>query len=114
ETGRLVRGGPDWVRSGFYTIEAVAAGAADAPTMRGPMLRALLARRFGLKVHTETEQIPAFELTVAPGGHKMKEGTCAPSVVGGGPVGGARADGGRAGAQGGWRVALDAMRRGET
>jgi uncharacterized protein (TIGR03435 family) len=71
-----VRGGPDWVRSQFYTIEAVAGGPADAETMRGPMLRALLERRFGLKVHTETEQIPAVALTLAPGGLKMKEGTC--------------------------------------
>jgi len=40
------------------------------------MLRALLERRFGLKVHVETEQFPVPQLTVAPGGHKMKEGTC--------------------------------------
>ena len=44
EDGARVRGGPDWVRSTLYTIEAVAAGAADAQTMRGPMLRALLER----------------------------------------------------------------------
>jgi uncharacterized protein (TIGR03435 family) len=61
ENGLRVRGGP-----------------ADAETMRGPMLRALLERRFGLKVHLETEQIPAQALTVAPGGLKMKEGTCTP------------------------------------
>ena len=78
EDGARVRGGPDWVRSALYTIDAVAAGAADAQTMRGPMLRALLERRFGLKVHIETEQFPVPQLTVAPGGHKMKEGTCTP------------------------------------
>ena len=78
EDGARVRGGPDWVRSTLYTIEAVAAGAADAQTMRGPMLRALLERRFGLKVHVETEQFPVPQLTVAPGGLKMKEGTCTP------------------------------------
>ena len=76
EDGARVRGGPDWVRSALYTIEAVAAGAADAQTMRGPMLRALLERRFGLKVHVETEQFPVPQLTVAPGGLKMKEATC--------------------------------------
>src|SRR4029453_5722907 len=54
EDGARVRGGPDWVRSALYTIDAVAAGAADAQAMRGPMLRALLERRFGLKVHVET------------------------------------------------------------
>jgi uncharacterized protein (TIGR03435 family) len=79
EDGARVRGGPDWVRSALYTIEAVAAGAADAQAMRGPMLRALLERRFGLKVHVETEQFPVLQLAVAPGGLKMKEGICTKS-----------------------------------
>ena len=80
EDGLRVRGGPDWVRTQFYTIEAVAGSPADAETMRGPMLLALLERRFGLKAHVETEQIPAFALTVAPGGLKIKEGTCTPAA----------------------------------
>jgi uncharacterized protein (TIGR03435 family) len=110
EDGSRVRGGPDWVRSELYTIEAVASGSADAQTMRGPMLRALLERRFGVKVHVETEQIPALKLTVAPAGLKMKEGTCIKSEV---PSGGGRA------AQYAQLVAavrrnLDAARRGET
>jgi uncharacterized protein (TIGR03435 family) len=72
EDGLRVRGGPDWVRSDKYTIEAVADGAATAEAMQGPMLRELLERRFQLKVHIESEPIEAFELTVAPGGHKIK------------------------------------------
>jgi len=43
------------------------------------MLRALLERRFQLKMHTETEQIPAFGLTVDRRGLKVKpaeEGSC--------------------------------------
>jgi uncharacterized protein (TIGR03435 family) len=72
EDGVRVRGGPDWVRSQRYTIEAVADGATDGPTMRGPMLRALLERRFKLKAHIETEQIPAYALVVAAGGLKIK------------------------------------------
>jgi uncharacterized protein (TIGR03435 family) len=103
EDGRRVRGGPDWMRTEKYTIEAVArvgdgqdacvplggrAGqpppptppgvcySANAASMSGPMLRALLERRFGLKAHIETEQTPAYSLVVAPGGLKMKEGTC--------------------------------------
>ena len=79
EDGIRVRGGPDWVRTQFYTIEAVAGSPADAETIRGPMLRALLERRFRLKAHVETEQIPAFALTLAPGGLKIKEGTCTPA-----------------------------------
>jgi uncharacterized protein (TIGR03435 family) len=79
EDGRRVRGGPDWVRNERYTIDAVTDGAADAATMSGPMLRDLLERRFNLKVHVESEQIPAWAITVAPGGLKIKEGTCTPA-----------------------------------
>jgi uncharacterized protein (TIGR03435 family) len=72
EDGRRVRGGPDWIREERYTIEAVAEGAADAQAMSGPMLRALLEKRFQLKAHVETEQVPAFDLSVARGGLKIK------------------------------------------
>ena len=51
---------------------------ANAAAMSGPMLRALLERRFGLKAHIETVQTPAYSLVVAPGGLKMKEGACTP------------------------------------
>jgi bla regulator protein BlaR1 len=81
EDGVKVRGGPDWVRSERYSIEAVAQGPSDAATMQGPMLRALLERRFQLKTHIETEQVPAFALTVAKGGLKIKPieaGGCEP------------------------------------
>jgi uncharacterized protein (TIGR03435 family) len=81
EDGLRVRGGPDWVRREFYTNEAGSGAPADAETRPGPMLRALLERRFGLKAHIETEQIPAFALTLSPGGLKMKEGTCTPPAV---------------------------------
>jgi hypothetical protein len=57
EDGLRVRGGPDWVRSDRYSIDAVAEDAADAARCRGPMLRALLEERFNLKAHIETEQI---------------------------------------------------------
>jgi uncharacterized protein (TIGR03435 family) len=76
EDGRRVRGGPDWVRSERYTIEAVADATANAATMGGPMLQALFERRLGLKLHVETEQIPSYILTVAEGGLKMKQGPC--------------------------------------
>jgi uncharacterized protein (TIGR03435 family) len=48
------------------------------------MLRALLERRFQLKAHIETEQVPAFALTVAKGGLKIKPmepGGCDPMPV---------------------------------
>ena len=70
--GGRVRGGPDWIRNERYTIEAVASGTPDTATMGGPMLRALLERRFKLKTHVETEQTRAYNLVVAPGGLKIK------------------------------------------
>jgi bla regulator protein BlaR1 len=81
ENGMRVKGGPSWVRSDRYSIEAVAAGEPDGPTMSGPMLRELLERRFQLTVHTETVQVPAYSLVVAKGGLKIKpmpEGGCTP------------------------------------
>jgi len=72
EDGRRVRGGPDWIREQRYTIEAVAEGASDGEAMSGPMLRALLEKRFGLRAHVATEQAPAFDLTVARSGLKIK------------------------------------------
>lgn len=83
EDGERVRGGPDWVRSDRYTIEAVGDPAADAETMRGPMLQALLERRFQLKAHIEAEQMPGYALVVAPGGLKMRpfqDGDCSRDV----------------------------------
>jgi uncharacterized protein (TIGR03435 family) len=70
EDGRRVRGGPDWIRTDRYTIEAVGDARATAEMMRGPMLRDLLERRFQLKAHIEAEQIPAYALVVGPGGLK--------------------------------------------
>jgi uncharacterized protein (TIGR03435 family) len=84
EDGQRVRGGPDWVRNERYTIEAVADGQGDAATMRGPMLQALLERRFHLKAHVEAEQVAAYALVVGPGGLKgmkpFRDGDCAPDV----------------------------------
>jgi len=72
EDGLRVRGGPDWVRSERFSIDAVAEDAADAASMSGPMLRTLLEQRFKLKAHVETEEIPALSLVIAPGGLKIK------------------------------------------
>ena len=72
ENGIMVRGGPDWVRTARYTIEAITDPAANAETMSTTRLRSLLERRFQLMAHVEVEQIPAFTLTVAKGGLKMK------------------------------------------
>src|SRR5579862_2610180 len=60
-----VEGGPPWMKSDQYDIEAKAEGDRGRQAMEGPMLRALLEDRFKLKLHIETRQIPMYELTVA-------------------------------------------------
>lgn len=74
EDGRRVKGGPDWVRSERYTVNAIAGTGvqASAEMLRRQMLQRLLETRFQLKAHVEAEQVPAFALTVARGGPKMK------------------------------------------
>jgi len=68
----LLEGGPAWIDSEFYQITAKAADAVSKDTMNGPMLRALLEERFKLKVHSETKEVPVYELTVARGGLKLR------------------------------------------
>jgi uncharacterized protein (TIGR03435 family) len=85
---RRVRGGPTWVYSDLYTINAetsdrAAGGPTGGPTpnalLQGPMLRLLLEDRFQLKTHRDTEEVDMYSLTVAKGGLKiqpMEEGGC--------------------------------------
>jgi uncharacterized protein (TIGR03435 family) len=74
EDGRRVRGGPGWIRSERYTIEAVARpGVPSTPQdIRGQMLQRLLEERLQLKAHIDGEKVPAYALTVAKGGLRIK------------------------------------------
>src|SRR5215831_8587082 len=75
-------GGPDWIDSDRWNIEAKAADGTvpprtGLPDMTTPdtialMVQSLLEDRFQFKAHTETRNLPLFELTVAKGGPKMK------------------------------------------
>jgi uncharacterized protein (TIGR03435 family) len=72
-------GGPEWVQSARYDINAKAARE-FRPTPPGPpaemllMIRALLEDRFTLKVHREPREIPAYELVVArPGAAGLRK-----------------------------------------
>jgi uncharacterized protein (TIGR03435 family) len=67
-----VTGGPAWIRSEMYAINAKAEGAAPVAEMLGPMLQALLEDRFQLKIHHETKEGPVYVMTVAKGGPKLK------------------------------------------
>jgi uncharacterized protein (TIGR03435 family) len=68
-----VSGGPDWINTERYDILAKA-GAGVNPTQEQliPMLQALLADRFGLKVHLKMKDLPAFALVAGKGGSKLK------------------------------------------
>ena len=64
-------GGPDWIASARFDIEARSPGSAT----RGElllMLRPLLAERFKLAGHHETKEIAIYALTVAKNGPKFK------------------------------------------
>ena len=52
-----ILGGPDWVTTTRFTVEAKAEGRPTADQMR-LMVQRLLEERFALKVHTETRERP--------------------------------------------------------
>jgi uncharacterized protein (TIGR03435 family) len=75
-----ISGGPSWVDSERYRIDAKADGPVNLEMMRGPMMQALLEDRFKLKLHRETKEIDIFEVTVGKGSRKLpaaREGGCA-------------------------------------
>jgi uncharacterized protein (TIGR03435 family) len=57
--------------TGYYDIVAKASGAAKTDEMRR-MLQNLMAERFKLALHRETREMPAFLLTTAKSGSKLK------------------------------------------
>lgn len=77
-----IYGGPEWLGSTTFDIEARSDASVDAQMAKLPpdeakqqklaMLQALLADRFQLVTHTETRELPVFELVVAKGGAKFK------------------------------------------
>jgi uncharacterized protein (TIGR03435 family) len=74
-----VLGGPEWVDTDRYDIVAKAPAETGLDEMYGPMLRALLEDRFGLKIHSEIRELPVYALTAARGGVKLtpsRPGSC--------------------------------------
>ena len=74
-----VVGGPSWIDSDRYQIEARAEGNPDRDQLLR-MLQPLLADRFQLKVHRETRDMPLYELVAARRGPKLappKDDGCA-------------------------------------
>ena len=78
-----ISGGPDWLSSERYVIDAkMDAATADAlqklsredrVLARQQMLQALLADRLKLTIHRETRELPVYFLVVAKNGHKVQQ-----------------------------------------
>lgn len=76
-----IEGGPAWIDSEHYKINASAEASVGLELMNGPMLQSLLEDRFKLTVHFDTRGVPVYNLTIAKGGLKLpafKEGSCTP------------------------------------
>jgi len=71
-TEQQISGGPKWLDSDLYDIEAKANGPATDDELR-KMLQALLAERFGLGVHYLEKDLAVYVLVVDKGGGKLVE-----------------------------------------
>ena len=80
-----IGGGPDWIHSERFEIDAKSDGQPSIQMMQGPMMQAILEDRFQLKIHRETRQGPVYELVSGKGSPKLKplqDGSCTPAFVG--------------------------------
>ena len=68
--GMQTVGGPGWIDSARFDINARASSDVLPDDMRG-MLRSLLADRFKLVVHTETRELPVYVLSTARSDRKL-------------------------------------------
>jgi len=80
-----IEGGPAWLASDNYTINAKAETPVGRDVMTGPMLVSLLEDRFRLKIRRVSRDVPAYALTVAKGGPKLQKSTCLPGFFPDGP-----------------------------
>ena len=83
-----ISGGPAWINSARYDINAEAEGNPNSRQMR-LMMQALLADRFKLKLRHEMKELPVYELTAAKSGIKLQEakrGSCISPDPGGPPL----------------------------
>ena len=80
-----IEGGPDWIHSATFEIDAKSDGHPNFEMMEGPMMQKILEDRFKLKIRRETRQGPVYELTLGKGSPRLKplqEGACIPVAVG--------------------------------
>lgn len=89
--GAQIEGGPNWLNSDHYDIQAKADPSVDAELKRLPpdqakllkerMLQELLADRFRLKVERQTKEMPVYALVVAKNGPKLQPSKLAPGAL---------------------------------
>ena len=79
--GSRVLGIPSWASDEMYNIDAKVGGE-DAVSFgklsvaqRNQMLQAMLQDRYKLRAHTESRELPVYDLVVAKGGPKLKAAT---------------------------------------
>jgi uncharacterized protein (TIGR03435 family) len=77
-----ITGGPDWMNSDCFDVEAKAEPPQKATQ---DMLKSLLADRFHLQLHKETKEASVYSLVVARGGLKMKLSADQTEPLKGGP-----------------------------
>ena len=70
-TDSQIAGGPGWIDTELYDMDAKAARPSTLDELH-EMFRTLLADRFQLRFHRETKEIPAYVLTVAKSGARLK------------------------------------------
>ncbi len=69
--GYQITGGPRWIASAQFELEAKPANPASREQLM-LMLRSLLADRFKLALHEETRELPVYALVVAKNGPKLR------------------------------------------
>jgi uncharacterized protein (TIGR03435 family) len=69
----LIKGAPDWLDREPYNIDARAEDPQAGPDQIRVMLQALLADRFKLVVHRDTQQIQTYTLVIGKNGSKLQE-----------------------------------------
>jgi len=69
----LISGGPSWLESENFDIDAKADDPSSNSQQMRRMLQSLLADRFKVEVRRETKEMPVYALVVAKGGPKLKK-----------------------------------------
>jgi bla regulator protein blaR1 len=84
--GPQIQGGPAWIETDRYTINAKPESAQSREMMTGPMMQALLEDRLELKIHGASKEVPAYALVAAKGGPKLQPTKGCPASYSGPPV----------------------------